>query len=238
MEATRRTARWAGIWFILTFLTSIPAALLYTDVLEDPNYVVGSGSDTAIRLGALLEIGLAISGIATAVVLFPVLKRVSESISLGYVATRVIESAMILVGAMSLLAVITLQEDFAAATGADAGLYVGLGKSLVALHDWTFLFGPAFCAGLGNGVLLGYLMYRSELVPRPMAILGMVAGSLALVTAVAVLFGAWEQGSGPAILLTILEIVWEAFLGIYLTFWGFRTSSRLLRGDGEPAAVT
>jgi len=79
MEATRRTARWAGIWFILTFLTSIPAALLYTDVLEDPNYVVGSGSDTAIRLGALLEIGLAISGIATAVVLFPVLKRVSEA---------------------------------------------------------------------------------------------------------------------------------------------------------------
>jgi Domain of unknown function (DUF4386) len=184
MDSARRTARWAGIWFILTFVTSIPGAILYTDLLEDPNFVVNGGGDTAIRLGALLEIGLAISGIATAVVLFPILKRVSESISLGYVATRIIESAMILVGAMSLLSVVTLQDDFAASTGADGGLYVGLGKSMVALHDWTFPFGPAFCAGLGNGILLGYLMYRSELVPRPMVMLGMVAGSLALVTAV------------------------------------------------------
>ena len=231
MDSARRTARWAGIWFILTFLTSIPGAILYTDLLEDPNFVVNVGGDTAIRLGALLEIGLAISGIATAVVLFPILKRVSESISLGYVATRIIESAMILVGAMSLLSVVTLQEDFAASTGADSGLYVGLGKSMVVLHDWTFLFGPAFCAGLGNGILLGYLMYRSELVPRPMARLGMVAGSLALVTAVAVLFGAWEQVSGPAFAFTALEIVWEGFLGIYMTFWGFRSSSPLLRGD-------
>jgi hypothetical protein len=110
----------------------------------------------------------------------------------------------------------------------------------VAIHDWTFLLGPAFCAGLGNGLLVGYLMYRSQLVPRRMVVAGLVGGALALVTATAVLFGAWNQTGGVSFLLTAPEIVWEAFLGIYLTFWGFRPGVATLdRREGriEVAAV-
>jgi hypothetical protein len=119
-------------------------------------------------LGAFLEIILAISGIGTAIVLFPILRRQSESVSLGYVATRVVESTVIVVGLISLLSVVTLRQDFADTARGNPVLYVGLGKSLVAIHDWTFLLVPAFCAGFGNGILLGYLMYTSGLVPRPM----------------------------------------------------------------------
>ena len=218
----RGSARAAGIWFILTFVASIPALFLYKPVVDHAaGYILGAGHDTRIAFGALLEVILAVSGIATAVVLFPVLRRVKEGVALGYVAARILESTVIVVGLISLMSVVTLRQDLAGKGGDAASLTVA-GHLLVAVHDWTFLLGPAFVAGLGNGLLLGYLMYKSELVPRRMAVFGLVAGSLALVTATAVLFGAWDQTSTIGGLFTAPEFVWEAFLGIYLTFWGFR----------------
>ena len=89
----------------------------------------------------------------------------SEAVALGYVAVRTIESAIIVTGLISLMSVITLRDDFTGTSGDSASLDIA-GQTLVALHEWTFLLGPQLCAGFGNGVLLGYLMYRSRLVPR------------------------------------------------------------------------
>lgn len=224
LNPERRTARIAGIWFVLTFVFSIPAVLLYGPVLDHADYVLGAGADTRLSLGAFLEILVIVANIATAVVLFPILKRQSEALALGYVAVRVVEGVLIAVGIVSLLAVVTLRQDFAAG-GADAATLTVAGKSLVALHDWTFLLGPQFCAGVGNGILLGYLMYRSGLVPRRMALLGLVGGPLALAGGIIVLFGGFEQPSEALFLLTALEIAWEASLGIYLVVKGFRPSA-------------
>ncbi|MFF5263973.1 DUF4386 domain-containing protein [Actinomadura viridis] len=218
-DAVQRTARIAGVWFILTFVLSIPAVLLYDPVLNDPNYISGAGADTQVRLGALLEILTAVANVATAVVLFPILKRQSESIALGYVALRILEATVIVMGVVSVLAVVTLRQDLAGGGGADATL---IGRSLVALKDQTFLLGPAFCAGFGNGLLLGYLMYRSGLVPRPMALIGLIGGPIACATATAVLFGAYEQQSPVNFLFTAPEIVWELSLGLWLVTKGFR----------------
>ena len=183
---------------------------------------MGGGADTRVRLGAFCEAILAIANIATALVLFPILKRQSESIALGYVASRVVESTIIVVGIISLLSIVTLRE--AGAAGADASSLLITGESLVAIHDWTFLFGPGFCVGVGNGLMLGYLMYRSGLVPRRMAMLGLIGGPLIFASATAVLFGAYEQTEGWHFLASIPEIAWEASLGIYLIVKG---SSRL-----------
>jgi hypothetical protein len=149
-------------------------------VLSDAGYILRGGLDAQISLGAFLEVLLAISNIATAVVFFPVLKRVNEAVALGYVASRTMESAIIVTGLISLMTVVTLRDDFAGA-GADPATLKVAGQTLVALHDWTFLLGPQFCAGFGNGILLGYLMYRSGLVPRRMALLGLIGGPLAFV---------------------------------------------------------
>lgn len=222
----RRTARIAGWWWVITFVTSIPALLLYDPLLNDANFILTSGADTRIQLGAILEVLLAISGIATAVVMYPVLRRQSQSISLGYVACRTVESTIILVGVVSVLSVVTLRDDLA--TNA-AGLGT-VGRGLVAVHDATFLLGPAFCAGFGNGLLLGYLMYRSGLVPRRMALIGLIGGPVSLIGATAVLFGAWEQTSSTQFLFTVPEAVWELSLGIYLIVKGFRPSARVF-GD-------
>ena len=224
-NADRKLARIAGIFFIVTFI-SIPALPLCDQVLNHTHFIAGAGGDTRVYLGALAEIITLIAGIGTAVALYPVLRRQSESLALGYVTVRVIESALIAVGIVSLLAVVTLRKDLAGVAGTDTESLILNGRSLVAVHDATFLLGPAFCAAIGNGLILGYMMLRSGLVPRRFAQFGIAAGSLALVTAILVLFGAYDQVSGPSGILTVPEAVWEFSLGIYLIAKGFRPDAR------------
>jgi hypothetical protein len=226
-EESRRTSLLAGLFFFGTIVFSIPGRILYGPLLDDVNYIVGGGADTQVRLGASFEVLTAIANIGTAVILFPVLKRASEKVALGYVALRIVESTIIIVGLMSLLSIVALRADVADTAGGNSALYVGLGQSLQALAERTFLLGPAFCAGFGNGILLGYLFYRSELVPRGWALFGMIAGTLTFGGATVVLLGADELQSTTNSLLTAPEIVWEVFISIYLTFKGFRPSSIL-----------
>ena len=181
MDSTRKIAFVAGALFVITFITSIPAALfLYSPVLDHANYIVGAGADSRIALGAFLEMILIVANIGTAVVLFPILKRQNEGLALGYVAARIVESTFIGIGIVSLLAIVTLRQDVGGAGG--AGSLVPVGRSLVAIHDWTFLLGPGWVVGVGNGLILGYLMYRSGLVPRGMAMLGLIGGPLVTLT--------------------------------------------------------
>ena len=242
----QKIARVAGVLFLITYITSIPAAFfLYPPVLENPNYIVGAGADTSVRLGALLELILVVANIGTAVVLWPVLKRVNEVLALGFVAARIVESAFIAVGVLGLLTVVALRQG--AAAGADASSLVTVGQSLVALHDWTFLLGPGFAVAIGNGLILGYLMYRSGLVPRGLAVLGLIAGPVLLARFVGILFGVFEPLSVVGAIMVVPEFVWELAFGIWLVVKGFNpaavaslsTSSDdgVLTGVEQPAAV-
>jgi hypothetical protein len=231
----RKRARIAGIFFVVTFI-SVAALPLYNSVLHHHDFIVGAGGDARVQLGAVAEIITAIAGIGTAVTLYPLLRRQSEGLALGYVTVRVVESALITVGIVSLLAIVTLRQDLASSGTGHASLILN-GRSLVAVHDATFLLGPAFCAAIGNGLILGYLMLRSGLVPRRFAQFGMAAGSLALLTALLVLFGAYDQVSGPSALLTFPEAAWELSLGIYLIARGFRSDAVLFtRATDDTAA--
>jgi hypothetical protein len=221
MDSVRKSALVTGVLFIVTFLTSIPALGLYGPVLDNSRYVLGAGADTRIFVGALLEVLLAISGIGTAVAIFPVVRRQNESIALGYVAARIVESTIIAIGIVSVLSVVTMRRDFA---GADAGSFVVAGQALVAIHKWTFLLGPGFVPGIENGLMLGYLMCRSRLVPRPIAVLGLIAGPLAIASATAELFGLFPQTSATSFFLVFPEALFEALIGLWLTFKGFSPS--------------
>jgi hypothetical protein len=222
----QKIARVTGVLFVITYITSIPPVLfLYGPLLDDPRYIVGGGAaDNGASFGALLELLLIIANIGTAVVLYPVVKRVSEILALGFVAARVVESAFIAVGLLSVLTLVTLRQE-AAAVGADAGSLVAVGASLVAIHDWTFLLGPGFVVGVGNGLILGYLMYKSALVPRGMAILGLIAGPVLLARFVGILFGVFEPGSVLGGLMVVPEFLWELSLGIWLIVKGFNPSA-------------
>jgi hypothetical protein len=222
--APQTLARLAGALFVITFITSIPAVLLYNSILNDTDFIVGgAGANGPVLLGAFLELLLIVANIGTALALFPIVKRQNEGVALGYVTARVMECAFIAVGILSLLAITTLRDD-----GGNAGTLIPIGQSLVALHDWTFVLGPGFVVGVGNGLMLGYLMYRSGLVPRRMAMLGLIGGPLICISGALVVFGVFDQGGVAQGIATIPEFLWEASLGIYLLVKGFRPGSPLL----------
>jgi hypothetical protein len=230
--AEQRTARIMGAWFLGTFVFSIPAFLFYDPLLNHAHYVLGGGHDTQVAIGALLEILLAISGIATAVVIFPIVKRVNESVALGYIASRTVESILILIGVLSLMSVLALRQDLDQV--GSRGSLVEVARGLLAVHEQTALLGPQFCAGLGNGILLGYMMWRSRLLPRPMVMIGLIGGPLALLAGVGVLLGAWDKDNGLPVALTAPEALWEFSLSVWLLAKGFRPSAVLTGAPVDP----
>jgi len=222
----QKRARIFGVLFLITFVTSIPALALYQPVLDDPvGYIAGAGQNNQIVFGALLELLLIIANVGTAVVIFPIVRRQSEELALGYVTARLFECAFILVGVIAVLAVVTLQKE---AAGANEGT---VAYTLAAIKDWTFLLGPGWVVGWGNGLILGYLMYKSGLVPRRMTWLGLVGGPLIILAGTLVLFGVADAGGALQGLATIPEGLWELSLGLYCAVKGFRPSSPILRAD-------
>ena len=217
--------------YLITFITSIPALFVFfAPVLDDPRYILGPGADTSVAWGAFLEMILIIAQIGTAVVVFPLLRRQNEILALGYVTARVMESVFTAVGIVSLLTIVTLRQE--ATAGADAASLLTAGESLVALKNWTFLLGPGFMVGVGNGLILGYLMYTSRLVPRGMAVVGLIGGTLIIVSGVGVLFGVIEAGGAVQAIATIPEALWELLLGIWPIVRGFNPSA-IARLEGE-----
>jgi hypothetical protein len=224
MNHPQQIARVFGVLYLITFITSIPALFVFfAPVLDDPRYILGPGADTSVAWGAFLEMILIIAQIGTAVVVFPLLRRQNEILALGYVTARVMESVFTAVGIVSLLTIVTLRQE--ATAGADAASLLTAGESLVALKNWTFLLGPGFMVGVGNGLILGYLMYTSRLVPRAMAVLGLVGGPLIIVTGVGVMFGVIEEGGAVQTIATIPEALWELSLGIWPIVRGFNPSA-------------
>lgn len=221
----KKIARTFGILFLLTWVTAIAGRVLLDPIYSDPRYVLGGAADTGVYLGAVFEFLLIVTNIGTAVVLYPIAKRHSEIGAVGYVTARLVECAFIMVGLLSLLTVVSLRQDLAGATGADAASLVTAGRSLTAAYDWAFLFGPGLMAGVGNGLVLGYVMYRSGLVPRRFAMLGLVGGSLHVIGFLGVLFEAFAVGSSWQFLFSVGEMAWEASLPIYVIWKGFKPSA-------------
>src|SRR5690349_7503865 len=222
MPPTRKIALAAGVAYLVTFAASIPQLKLFADVIDDPTgYISTPGSNAAVQWGSVLEFLTAASGVATAVLLYPVTRRVSRTAAIGFVTSRVVEAALILVGVVSILAVVTLQQHFAGATGAQGQALGVTGESLVAMRQWTFLLGPGVMAGV-NDLLLGYIFYRSGLVGRVIPIFGLVGGPLFLVSDIAAILGLWGQTSAAGFLFGFPAIVFEFSVGVYLTVKGFR----------------
>jgi hypothetical protein len=245
MTSLRKTALIAGACYLITFASSIPPVLfLLSPVLDDPGYIIGSGPDSQVLLGCLLDVINALAGVGSAVALFSVVKRQHEGFALGFVTTRLVEAAVIMIGVVSLLSVVTLRQDLAGTAGADAASLVTTGQALVAIRDWTFLLGPAVMAAL-NAVLLGTLMYRSGLVPRVIPVIGLIGAPVLLASAIATFFGVNELDSAVHKIATAPIFVWELSLGIYLVVKGFKpspitaamTSADTMPANGETVAV-
>src|SRR3954454_5858419 len=235
MEPTRKIALAAGIAYLVTFAASIPQLKLFADVIADPTaYISNPGSNAALQWGSVLEFMTAASGVATAVILYPVTRRVSRTAAIGFVTSRVVEAALILVGVVSILSVLALQQHFAGATGAQADALGVTGESLVAIRQWTFLLGPGVMAGV-NDLLLGYLLYKSGLVGRVIPIIGLVGAPIILAGDTLTILApgyfrmvdlvGWGQTSSAGLLCALPVSVFEFSVGVYLTVKGFRPAA-------------
>jgi hypothetical protein len=215
MNSVRKHSFAAGVFYLLTFV-SIPTLGLYRAV-RGPNFVTGPGPDSPVILGALLEMVVALAGIGTAVALYPIVRRQGQSRAVGFVASRTLEAATIYVGIVSVMSIVTLRR-----TGAGAGA-LPTAQGLAAQYQWTFFFAQSFIPAI-NGVLLGSLLYQSRLVPRWLPVLGFIGSALLVASWFTILLG-FLSALSPVAAVTALPIaVWEFSLGVYLTFWGFKSS--------------
>ncbi len=223
MTSLRRTALVAGIFYLVTFV-SIPTLALYGSVKSRAGDITSAGADTGVLWGGLLEVVVALAGIGTAVTLYPVVRRQNEGLALGFVATRVLEAAMIFTGVVSLVSLVTLKEDLGGASGAGAAALVTTGASHVAVYNWTFTLGQSLMPGF-NALLLGWLMYRSGLVPRIIPLMGLIGAPLLITATFAQLLGLLAQGVSPVAGLAALPVAaWELSLGVWLVVKGFTPS--------------
>jgi hypothetical protein len=216
MSPLRKTALIAGVFYLLTFV-SIPTLFLYDQVRHNPKYILGPGPDTAVLVGGILEIIVALAGVGTAIALYPVLKRQSEGRALGFVGTRTLEGAGILAGVACILAIVSLRQ-----AGAGAGALV-VAQTLAILYARIALLSQSLMPAL-NAVLLGSLLYQSRLVPRALPLLAFCGAALLIVGDIGTLFSFWGPVSAPTLFLAIPIAVWEFSLGVYLVVKGFKPS--------------
>jgi hypothetical protein len=214
--SSRKISRAAGFLYLLTFV-SVPTLALYTQV-KSTNYIFGTGSDISAIIGGILEIIVALSGIGTAVVLFPILKRQNETLALGLVAARILESSTIFVGVAFILSIVSLQQSGA---GVDA---LATGHVLTVLYDRIFLLGQSFMPAICD-LLLGFLLYQSRLVPRVLSLIGIVGGPILLAGYSAVMFGLIGQHTSLAGLSALPVALFEFSLGVWLVVKGFNPSA-------------
>ena len=217
MNSNRKTSLVAGILYLLTFI-SIPTLALYGSI-HQPGYILGAGPDTAVIIGNILEIIVALAGIGTAVALYPVLKRQNVGIALGLVGARVLEAATIFVGVMLLLTVVTLRQ---AAAGTQA---LVTSHTVVTMYDRMFLIGQSFMPAIDD-LLLGFLLYQSRLVPRGLSLIGIIGGPILIAGDILVLFGIIGQRDPSTVLFAIPVALFEFSLGIYLIVNGFKTTAK------------
>lgn len=220
----RSNARAAGIFYLLTFAASIPALLLLDPILNDPNYIVSAGRDPQVLLACLLDFTNALACVGTAVAVFPIVKRVSETLALGFVLSRMVEAAVIAIGVVALLTVVSLRQDLAGSAAVDASALITTGQALVTGRNWTFLLGPGFMPPI-NAVLFGTLLYRSGLVPRIIPTIGLIGAPILLTANVVTFFGYNTHTSLWTALGTLPIAAWELSVGLYLTIKGVRPTT-------------
>jgi hypothetical protein len=222
-QEAQRLARLMGFLFLVTYATSIPALFVfYAPALADPAFVLGEGFSRSVALGAILEMVLIAANLGTALALYPVLRSSNQILASAFLAARMVESGLIAVGIVALMALNTLR---AGSLELDPGVMTAVGVALVAVHDWTFRLGPGVVVGVGNGLILGWIMWKTRLVPRPLSSLGLIGGPTLLIAGVAVMLDRIEAGSTAQIFATIPEFFWELFLGLWLMVHGFDRSA-------------
>lgn len=217
MDRNRKLTLTAGLFYIGTFVFSIPALGLYEGVLNDPSWVLGAGSDGGVLWGGLIEVLTGLTGIGTALAVYPIIRHHGPGRAVGFVASRTLEAAMIFAGVLAVLTVYTLRQH-----GGDTATLTTTADAFVAFKDWTFLLGPGLAASI-NALCFATILRSSGLVPRWIPTLGLIGAPLLALSSTSTLFGGWEQTSSTGLVFALPIAAWELSVGVHMIVKGFRT---------------
>jgi len=211
-----------GSFFIAATVTAIIGLYLYDPILNSRDYLLlGAAHSSQIISGAMLELVLACTATGTGIMLYPYLCRYNERLGLAYVCFRLFEVIFILIGIVSVLALLTLSHTYTSAAGsADTDAYAVCGKVLQSIHDCTFILGPNFMLGI-NTFIYCYVFYRSGLIPKALAVCGLIAAASIFTAALLELFGVILQLSVWGIVLALPIFFFEMILAVWLIVKGF-----------------
>ena len=227
---TRKLALAAGVLYLVTFAASIPTLALKSPLVDHANWILGHGSDKGVIFACLLDFVCGVAGIGTAVALYPIVRRFRPMAAIGFVTSRTLEAAILVVGAISLLSIVTLRGNVA---GGDTASLLTTSRTLIAAHHWAFLFGPGFMPAI-NAMFLATVMYRFRLVPRIIPLMGLVGAPLLVTSGLVTMFGGFAQTSSAALAFALPIAAWEFSLGVYMTVKGLKVP--VVAADAPAAA--
>ena len=225
MDSHRRNAIVVGVLFLIASVAAVLGFLLYGPILKNPDYVLKGPTDAhQLALGAFFELVTAGAVAGTSIALFPYLRRRSETRAVAYVAFRLLEAFLIVLGLVSMLSILTLRQQLVGGVALDAAALQVFARGLVAVHDWTFMLGPNFMLGI-NTLMYSAVLYQTALIPRPLATLGVVAALSVFAAALLELFGIIAQVSPWGAVLSLPVASFEICFAIYLIARGFRPAA-------------
>jgi hypothetical protein len=230
MSTTRKLALGAGLFYIATFIFSIPTLAMTDSFINNPNFIHGAGSGAGVQWAALFDMLTGLTGIGTAVMVYPVIKRYGRTNAIGFVASRTLEAAILAVSAISLLTMYTLRHDLGGTDTAGLGVTAA---ALVAVHKWTFLFGPGVMASV-NALCFATVLRRTGLVPRVIPTLGLIGAPLLAMSSIVTILGGWSQTSSIAMFCVLPIATWELAVGVYMTFKGFKSPTIDITDSHDP----
>lgn len=226
MHTNRQAATFVGVMFIMASVSAMLGLFyFYPPILTDPNYLVnGAAHANQVILGALMELVLVVTAIGTAIGLFPVLRPYGERIALGHLCFRFLEAVVITIGVVAVLSLLTLSQTFVAASAPDASSFHMTGTVLHTVYKWTSMLGPLFFLGI-NTLLYSSLLYKSKLVPRPLAVWGLTGAILVFGYGLLVMFGVAVQAADQWVFLAMPIGIFEMVFASWLIVKGFNPSA-------------
>ena len=236
MFTDKTLARIVGILFIVATAAAAASQGVLGSLLDDAGYLTElSGNASQVRIGALLDLVTAAAVVGIPVMLFPILKRQSETISVAYLVARLLEAVVIIVGAVVMLALLALSQDFVATVAVDGAPFETTGSLLLSTRDLTDALGTQVIFSL-TALILNYSLYRSRLVPRFLSTWGLVGAPLMLVSGLVALFGR-DPFSTTSVVLAAPLAIQEMVFAVWLIVKGFNPPSESAFGP-SPSAST
>lgn len=225
MRTIRINAIVTGVLFIIASATAVIGVYLYGPIITGPDYLSsGAANGNRVILGALNELILACAAIGTGIMLYPHLRKHNESLALGYVCFRLFEAVVITVGLVGVLALVTVSRDFVGAAAADAAAFRATGTALLAVREWAFILGPNLLLGV-NTLLCSYVLFRTRLVPRPIAVMGLTGATLMTLAGPLLMFGVVRLWSPALVLMAAPVALYEMILAVWLIAKGFNAAA-------------